>query len=120
MIRPSQEKRIFDTKDGPFETALFDILWVDYSDRAEAHFTRLHLSDRVVVCTKPFESLRPVLGDAFLPCLASGAVNQLRVRSFEADRILLDNDETLTVPMFFAQKFRDKYCRYLASLVWED
>ena len=120
MIRPLQEKRTFNVEGGTFEASLFDILWVDGTGEGDSRHTRLHLSDRVIVCTKPFESLLPLLGDAFLFCLTNGAVNQLRIRSFEADRILLDNEESLTVPMFFAQKFHEKYCRYLASLVWED
>ena len=120
MIRPFQETRVFESQPEPVEIALYDILWADGSYDGAQHLTRLHLADRVVICQKPFVNLRPMFGDAFLFCLTNGAVNQLRIRSFEAESIVLDNGETLTVSSFLAEKFREKYCRYLASLVWED
>ena len=120
MIHPTTEKRVFESLPEPLELPLYDILWADGTYEGSQHHTRLHLADRVVICSKPFEQLRPMFSDAFLFCLTNGAVNQLRIRSFEADQIVLDNGEALTVPPFLASKFREKYCRYLASLVWED
>ena len=120
MIRPPLEKRIFETESGPSEIALFDILWADSTAEGAEHPTCLHLADRTVLCTKPFESLRPLLGDAFLFCLPYGAVNQLRIRSFESDKIVMDNGEVLEIAPFLSRKFREKFCRELARRVWED
>ena len=120
MIRPLQEKRIFETDAGAEEIALHAILWAEGVADGTRRGATLHLADRSVTCAASFEALRPLLGDAFLFCLSCGAVNQLHIRSFEKDRIVLDNGETLTISPFLAPKFREKYCRELAHRVWED
>ena len=120
MIQPSREMHIFPTPSGSCEIALYDILWAEGSTEGKKRPTLLHLADQVVSCTTPFETLRPLLGDTFLSCLSDGAVNELRIRSFEGDQIEIDTGEILKVPPFLAPKFREKFCRDLASWVWVD
>ena len=120
MIRPLRKTQVFETKSGPEEISLHAVLWAEGCTEGSQRFSLLHLADRTVECRIPFETLRPLLGDAFLFCLSCGAVNGLRIRSFEAERIVLDNGETLTISPFLAPKEREKLCRELARRVWED
>ena len=120
MILAAQDVNTFETDRGTAEIALYDILWAEDVPKSAGSFTRLHLADRAVICRKSLIELLPILGDAFLPCLISGAVNQLRIRSFEEDKIILDNGETIAISPFLSEGFRPKYCSNLAHWVWED
>lgn len=120
MIRTLQEVRSFETTQGTVEIPLYDILWAEEIPEGAQLFTRLHLADRTVTCGKSIDELLTTSGGAFLFCLLNGAVNQLRIRSFEEDKIILDTGETIAISPFLSEGFRRKYCDNLARLVWED
>lgn len=120
MIRASQDAHSFETDHGIAEIVPYDILWAEEVSEGAGCFTRLHLSGSTVTCRNSLDALMPILGDTFLFCLLCGAVNQLRIRSFEENRIVLDNGESIAISPFLSEGFRQKYCDNLAHWVWED
>lgn len=120
MIRALPQVRTFETDHGAVNIALYDILWAEEIAEGAQLFTRLHLADRVVICPKSLDALLSAANNIFLFCLLNGAVNQLRIRSFEEDKIVMDTGEVLAISPFLSERFRQKYCSNLAQLVWED
>ena len=120
MIRASREVHTFETDHGAAKIPLYDILWAEETCEGAQLLTRLHLADRVVTCRKSLDELLSLPGNIFLFCLISGAVNQLRIRSFEDDKIVMDNGEKLAISPFLSDRFRQQYCGNLAHWVWED
>ena len=120
MIRPLQKTYTFETEFGPMAIALYDILWAD-SDCKDLHApAKLHLADRVITCKATFDTILPRLGDTFLLCLTRGAVNSLRIRRFETNQIIFDTNASVSIDPFLSSRFQEKYCRDMASRVWED
>lgn len=120
MIRASRETYTFETDQGAEKIPLYDILWAEDVCEDAQLLIRLHLADRTATCKNSLDELRSLPGDIFLFCLNRGVVNQLRIRSFQDDRIVMDTGEELPVSPFFSERFRRKYCGNLAHWVWED
>ena len=120
MIRALANVHTFETDHGAVDIAPYDILWAEEIAEGAQLFTHLHLADRVLTCPQSLDTLLATADNIFLFCLLSGAVNQLRIRSFEDDKIVMDTGETLAISPFLSERFRQKYCSNLAQLVWED